>query len=132
MTSTPYNVLVVDDDPDLRDALCTAFHGAGFKVTGADNGLIGLAELMAMPPPTRCVVVLDLTMPIMDGWEFLDRLRALPQCTRFPVIVFSATSRTAELERMPCVAAFLQKPAVFASVIELVREHASPIVAAVG
>lgn len=62
--SPPPHVLVIEDDEDLRDLFATM---EGFSVDTADNGLVGLAKLRARRPS---IIVSDLMMPIMSGWEF--------------------------------------------------------------
>lgn len=64
-------VLIVDDDPELRDALREALEGAGFNVLTAGNGQEGLKAAVESKPN---LILLDLVMPVMDGWEFLEKL----------------------------------------------------------
>jgi len=78
--------LVVDDDPDMRERLRAVLERSGWLVTEASNGAEALDRMS--PPPE--LVLLDLTMPVMDGFSFLHRLRALPECADIPVIVLSA------------------------------------------
>ena len=78
--------LVVDDDPDMRERLRSVLERSGWSVTEACNGAEALDQ--ASPPPE--LVLLDLTMPVMDGFSFLHRLRELPGCADVPVIVLSA------------------------------------------
>lgn len=61
-------ILVVEDDVDIREAVTELLEGAGFKVRAAQNGLDALARLRQLPRPS--VILLDLLMPIMNGWEF--------------------------------------------------------------
>jgi CheY-like chemotaxis protein len=68
-------VLVVDDDPEVRDTLRSLLASRGFAVYTASNGRSALKLLDILRPPPRCVI-LDLRMPVMDGWEFMTRLRA--------------------------------------------------------
>jgi DNA-binding response OmpR family regulator len=66
-------VLVVDDDTNLRDVLIDALTVAGFEASGAANGEDGLKNALASHPD---VIMLDVMMPKMDGWQVLDALRA--------------------------------------------------------
>src|SRR5207248_455101 len=66
-------VLVVDDDPDIRELLFTALEDEGFEVVPAGNGQEALAIIKTFRPD---VIVLDLMMPVMDGWQFAHELRA--------------------------------------------------------
>ena len=87
------DVLVVDDDPDMRDRLRAVLERNGWAVREAANGCEALDQVKHGVPR---LVLLDLTMPVMDGFSFLDRLRVLPGCAEVPVVVLSARDVTAE------------------------------------
>ncbi|GLS68203.1 hypothetical protein GCM10007890_02150 [Methylobacterium tardum] len=87
------DVLVVDDDADTRHRVRTVLERNGWTVREAGNGCEALDQVeMGVPR----LVLLDLTMPVMDGFSFLDRLRGLPGCAEVPVVVLSARDVTAE------------------------------------
>ncbi|TXM87415.1 response regulator, partial [Methylobacterium sp. WL116] len=86
------DVLVVDDDADMRHRLRTVLERNGWSVREAGNGCEALDQVRHGVPR---LVLLDLTMPVMDGFSFLDRLRDLPGCTEVPVVVLSARDVTA-------------------------------------
>jgi two-component system, OmpR family, alkaline phosphatase synthesis response regulator PhoP len=96
-------VLVVEDDTDTRQALIDLLRGAGFPVLASDEGRKAL-ELAAVVMPSA--VVLDLVMSGMDGWEFLDRRRSVPQLERTPVIVITGAPGV----RVEAAQAVLSKP----------------------
>ena len=85
-------VLVVDDDAAVRERLRATFERQGWSVTEAENGRVALDRVRHGPPRA---VLLDLTMPVMDGFAFLHALRATPGCADIPVIVFSARDLSA-------------------------------------
>ncbi len=85
-------VLVVDDDEDIRSLLVQLFGRAGYEVSEADNGRAGLRSMYAAPPD---LVVLDVGMPELDGWQTLERIRDLSD-----VPVLMLTARTGELEKV--------------------------------
>jgi CheY-like chemotaxis protein len=89
-------VLIVDDDPAVRHLVQNAVEGVDLKAATAENGKAGLAWLAANPLPS--LILLDLMMPEMDGFEFLDRLRAAAQWRDIPVVVLTAKELT-EAER---------------------------------
>ncbi|MCJ2050641.1 MHYT domain-containing protein [Methylobacterium sp. J-070] len=92
------DVLVVDDDADMRHRLRTVLERNGWSVREAGNGCEALDQVRHGVPR---LVLLDLTMPVMDGFSFLDRLRDLPGCAEVPVVVLSARDITAvERERL--------------------------------
>jgi DNA-binding response OmpR family regulator len=80
-------VLVVDDDDDLRHLLVERLQADGLRARGAADGGEALALIAARRP---ALVLLDLLMPEVDGWEVLRRLRADPATAELPVVVLSA------------------------------------------
>ena len=85
-------VLVIDDDPDIRGLLRELLERAGYDVSEAADGRLGLRSLYAAQPD---LVVLDVAMPELDGWQTLERIRDLSE-----VPVLMLTARTAELEKV--------------------------------
>ena len=81
-------MLVVDDDDGIRDAVADALEVEGYVVVRARDGEEALSQVRAGPPR---VIVLDLMMPIMDGWTFVERCRADSLCTDIPIVVVSAS-----------------------------------------
>lgn len=97
-------ILVVDDDEQQRSCIAELLSRAGYEVAVAGDGQDALELLRAGLRPA--LIVLDLTMPRMDGWAFLERLRGSPRAT-IPVLVTSA----AVTQRPPVGAdACLEKP----------------------
>ena len=87
------DILIVDDDEDVRDRLRTALARQGWSFVEARNGKEALSKVMHGPPRA---VLLDLNMPVMDGFEFLHALREKPGCGDIPVIVYSARDLSPE------------------------------------
>jgi DNA-binding response OmpR family regulator len=85
-------VLVIDDEPDIRKLVAHLLRRAGHEVSEAENGRAGLRALHAFPPD---LVLLDVSMPDMDGWQTLERIRDLSD-----VPVLMLTARGDELERV--------------------------------
>ena len=81
------NVLVVDDDRDIRDAISQILTEEGFDVTEAGNGVQALAQIAKRRPD---VVLLDLMMPVMNGWQVLQTMRQSAELASVPVVVLSA------------------------------------------
>ena len=109
----------MEDDEDLRDMMAQMLAIEGFDAATAANGREALEYLHATPKPN--VILLDLMMPVMDGWEFRRLQRADPELAPVPVIVLSALDpvRAAAVG----AAAVLKKPLDFDRLLELVREH---------
>jgi CheY-like chemotaxis protein len=87
-------VLIVDDDPEVRNVVRTALHKEGLKTAEAVNGRSALDWMDGHPAPD--LVLLDLMMPEMDGFQFLERIREHPEWLKIPVVVLTAKDLTAE------------------------------------
>jgi DNA-binding response OmpR family regulator len=112
-------VLIVEDDADLRDMMAQLLSLEGFNAATVSNGREALAYLHDGDRPD--VILLDLMMPVMDGWEFRRRQQADPSVAGVPVIVLSALdqSRAADVR----ADAFLKKPLDFDRLLALVRNY---------
>ena len=91
--STSGKALLVDDDDVVRRSVRQALEPIGWQVTEAENGQIAVEAITAARPD---VIILDLMMPKMDGFEFLDELRARPDWQDIPVVVITAKDLTDE------------------------------------
>ena len=80
-------VLVVDDDPDILDAVCDILEGEGYRIARARHGAEALARISEQRPS---IILLDLMMPVMDGLTFARALRERPADARIPIVVISA------------------------------------------
>ena len=85
-------VLVVEDDSELREGLAEVFEMHGYRVVTATNGRDGLRQIRAYEPD---VVLLDLCMPLMDGWQFRLEQKRDPSIASIPVIAMSASESAA-------------------------------------
>lgn len=83
-------ILVVDDDPDIRDSLREVLEDEGYEVASVGNGQEALDHLKAASP-RPCVILLDLMMPVMDGWQFRREQKLDPEIADIPLIVITAT-----------------------------------------
>src|SRR5205814_8831977 len=84
-------ILVVDDDPDIRDSLREVLEDEGYDVSCVGNGREALDHLKAASP-RPCVILLDLMMPVMDGWQFRREQKKLePELANIPLVVITAT-----------------------------------------
>ena len=91
--STAGQALLVDDDDVVRRGVRQALEPIGWKVTEAENGQVAVELLTAARPD---VIILDLMMPKMDGFEFLDELRGRPDWQDIPVVIITAKDLTEE------------------------------------
>jgi two-component system, chemotaxis family, chemotaxis protein CheY len=118
-TATDCPILIVEDDADLREMMAQLLTLEGFRAAAVANGREALKYLGGTDAPQ--VILLDLMMPVMDGWEFRRHQQADPNLADVPVIVLSALdqARAADLD----AAAFLKKPLDFDRLLELVRHY---------
>ena len=114
---SPYRLLIVDDEREIREALRTALEDEGFTVAVAANGAEALAKIQERRPR---LVLLDLMMPIVDGWEVLDRVRADPSLDDVRVCVCSAVPDLAS----PRADFVLRKPFGVEAVMSVVEQVA--------
>jgi CheY-like chemotaxis protein len=102
------SVLIVEDNPDVRDSLAMVLTVEGYEVSSAENGQEALDQLRSHPLPD--VILLDLMMPVMDGWEFRKQQRQDPLLAQIPVVVMSAYVSQQEVTEQSLGTAFLGKP----------------------
>jgi CheY-like chemotaxis protein len=121
MINSPAPVLLVDDDSGVRRTLARFLGRDGIPVVEADNGQEALTYLQGGGPVS--VIVLDLRMPVMDGFQFRAEQRREPALASIPVIVLSGAD-TDRFDELDAVAAF-EKPASFAELARLVRQLTS-------
>jgi CheY-like chemotaxis protein len=101
------NILIVEDDPDILSSLAEAIREEGFEVETAANGYQALTRLESQQPD---LIFLDLMMPLMDGWKFLEIARQRFPAMRAPVVLLSAVHNLTDEARKLGVTAFLSKP----------------------
>jgi CheY-like chemotaxis protein len=111
-------VLIVDDDADLRDTVCTALADEGYECVGASSGAEALDRLRSGDLPQ--IILLDLMMPVMDGWTFLEQQQRDPRLAHIPVLVLSASPRVEDLA--PDAARALRKPMDLETLLSAVSE----------
>ena len=118
----PEAILIVDDDNDVRSALSEMLEEEGFTVEGAPNGREALARLRGgtIHP---AVILLDLMMPGMDGWDFRSEQLRDPRLARVPVVVVSASGFSQESIRTQFrPAAYVEKPIERSALLGVIRK----------
>jgi len=121
---TPRDILVVDDDRDIREALAEVLASEGYRVEQAEHGAQALARIRRGPPPD--LVLLDLMMPVMSGWEFLEEAENDEVLAAIPVVVVSAMpAPLAPFNTRGGVKACLHKPLKLDLLLELVRRYSN-------
>jgi two-component system, chemotaxis family, chemotaxis protein CheY len=111
-------VLIIDNDPDLLEATRFALENEGFGIETARHGQEALQRLRVDTRPA--VVLLDLMMPVMNGWQFLEEVAKDPSLKTIPVVVLTAAARV----EVSGAVEVLQKPVDLGLLIEVVARHA--------
>jgi CheY-like chemotaxis protein len=111
-------VLVVEDDLDTRDLICEVLREDGYPVSSAANGIEALEVLDHDARPS--LILLDLMMPVMNGWELLEVRAGRPELASIPVLVLSADPAR-QLAAEQGVVAIIGKPFDLSRLLRLVR-----------
>ena len=122
MSATPTHrgpILVVDDDEDMVAEISTLLKRAGHTVLTAYNGREAL-DLLLSADPEPWLVLLDLKMPVMDGWELLALMRSYNRLNRIPVILITATTMRAAAA--PAFNAILMKPLADGALLDAIAK----------
>ena len=105
-------VMIIDDDVSIREAIGALLEDEGYKVLCAENGQRALDLLRDIPPPD--LVLLDLMMPVMNGWEFLGAIEGDRFLSRVPVVVVSAVANEPPAGANRCIRKPIDLPALLA------------------
>ncbi|MBC8070906.1 MAG: response regulator [Deltaproteobacteria bacterium] len=106
---------MVDDDDAMRELVCSALEAEGYDVDAADHGGAALERLREAEQPD--LVLLDLEMPVMDGWQLIDEMRAMDSCNAIPVLVMSGSTPAEAPAGFP----FIAKPASVSGLLAAVH-----------
>jgi two-component system, chemotaxis family, chemotaxis protein CheY len=120
----PIDILIVDDDRDIRESLGEILLHEGYHVELAENGARALELIRRGPTPA--LVLLDLMMPVMSGWEFLELAENDLALAEIPVLVVSAMpAPLAPAAARGGVKACLDKPLKLEQLLDLVHQYAN-------
>ena len=111
-------ILVVEDDHDVRDAMIEVLRAEGYETVPAVDGQEALGHLEAGLEP--CLILLDLMMPRMNGWQFMEQQRVRE--SNAPIVVVSAYG-TGDEVRSAGVAAYMRKPVDVEQLLGLIARH---------
>lgn len=114
-------VLIVEDDVDIRESLQNLLSMEGIRVHAVSNGIEALEALARITPPN--LILLDLMMPVMDGWKFRAQQKANPKIAHIPVAVLTAAGtlrqKTGHLDGVE----YLDKPVEANELLTLVKKY---------
>jgi two-component system chemotaxis response regulator CheY len=115
--SCPASVLVVEDNDDIREAIGAILEAEGYEIALAEDGERALELLAELPRP--CLLLVDLIMPRMDGWQLLQMLARDDRLATIPVVVMSAAANANTIPTHPT----LKKPIDLEILMQIVRGH---------
>lgn len=110
-------ILIVDDDAQGREALADLLTNEGYAVICAENGRQALDYLSGSPPPA--LIILDLMMPVMSGWEFRARQKLDARLESLPVVVMTASELVHDID----ADAVVRKPFDFGALMSVVKQN---------
>jgi CheY-like chemotaxis protein len=114
-------VLVVEDDKDVRESVMEALEVGDYRPVGAATGVEALERLRGGAAP--CVILLDMMMPVMDGWEFRAVQRGDPQLAEIPVVVLSAHAGPHAGGAPVDAAEYLRKPVRLETLLSTIERY---------
>jgi CheY-like chemotaxis protein len=126
-SGTAGTILIVEDDTDIREALAQILEDEGYAVVSAPNGQVGLERLRAVRPS---LVLLDLMMPVMNGWQFRQKQQQDQEVAQIPVVIISADGSARREATAMGAEGFMQKPIELEDLLAMVAEHVTPSTAA--
>ena len=115
-------ILVVDDDEDIRDFISLALSGEGYRVRTAPDGAAALEEVRRTRPK---LILLDMQMPVMSGWEFAQAYRQEPGA-HAPIVVLTAATNAPRYSQQIQAQGYLGKPFGLDDLLQLVDRYARP------
>lgn len=113
-------ILIVEDDMDIREALEQILEGEGYEVVSAPNGKVALDRMRECKPQ---LVLLDLMMPVMNGWQFRQSQRQDEALAQVPVVIISADGSARREATAMGVQGFMQKPIELEDLLGVVATH---------
>jgi CheY-like chemotaxis protein len=111
-------ILIVEDDPDIRDTFRVLLEDRGYPVATASNGREALDELTTRHP---CLILLDLMMPVMSGPEFLEIIKQDPDNSDIPIVIVSAYAEL--IDETTLCDGFLKKPVAMDTLLRWVARY---------
>lgn len=121
-SSDTCTVMIVDDHTDIRESMRILLEEHGYRVVVAADGHDALRQLCRLKEPP-CLILLDLMMPMMDGWQFLDELQRNASFSRIPVVVVSAVNLGAD--SFSNAIACIRKPVVYPDLLSIMSKVCS-------
>jgi CheY-like chemotaxis protein len=123
--SSECDVLIVEDDYDIREVLTEVLQDEGYQVMGGANGREALDLLLATQAIPK-LILLDLMMPVMSGWQFAEKLREDARYKALPIVVVSADGNLQQKAASLGASGYLRKPIEIEALLEVVERYCRP------
>ncbi len=119
-TQTTKTILIVDDSEDMRTLLGQVLEGEGYTLFYAEDGDVAVSQAVKHHP---CLILMDMSLPGISGWEAVEQLRAMPDFQHTPIIAVTAYVTKADEERAKAVGcnAHLGKPFDIMQVLDMIE-----------
>jgi CheY-like chemotaxis protein len=118
-------ILIIEDDASIRDMLCECLADEGYDVAGARHGQEAL-DYLRTHQPLPDLLLLDMAMPVMNGWEFLAMWERDPHLARIPVVMLTAAANGYLQHDLPKQVQVVAKPVDINTLLELVARYRKP------
>jgi CheY-like chemotaxis protein len=115
-------ILVVEDDSDIRESVVEVLEDEGYRVLSAADGRQALSVLTSLPE-APALILLDLMMPIMNGFQFREEQLKTPALAAVPVVVVTADVNAKNKADQLRAAAFVQKPLKIQTLLDIIESH---------
>jgi len=115
-------ILLVENDPDIRDVILDVLERRGYRTLSAEHGRDAL-RMLRLGPERPCLILLDLTMPVMSGWEFMAEQASDPDLAGIPVVVMSAVANLDHHTGERTWAGLLKKPVTLQHLLDTVSQY---------
>ncbi len=102
-------IMLVEDDHAIRTDLSMLLEMEGFEVTSAENGAVAV-DILKTSQKNPALIILDIMMPVMDGWQFREEQMKIETASSIPVVVMTADGRAADKAKQMKAQGFVQKP----------------------
>jgi len=117
-------ILIVDDEAEIAETIGEVLQAAGYDTASAANGLEALERLRTGPHPD--LILLDLSMPVLDGWGFRREQQAMPDLAAIPVVVVTADGDARRKATSLQADGFLRKPCSIRALLDEIERHLPP------
>jgi len=118
-------ILIVDDDPDVREAVASVLVDEGYGVTGVASGREALQHLQDHMLPS--LILLDMMMPEMDGWLLRQELKKSPDLASIPIVILSGHGDVRDAALALGAVDYLRKPLRVDSLLEIAERYCRPV-----